>query len=148
MVYGDRDLLRSGMRNTGDTQPTHLKIGTLGEDIGCRFLEERGFTIIDRNYRKKWGEIDIVAKKINEIRFIEVKSVSCEILKGGVIRETYLDPESAIHLWKQKRLKRAIQSYILEHNLQNTDWQFDILGVFVDTKNKIAKVRFTENMVL
>jgi len=40
-------------------------IGNLGEDIGCKFLVKRGFLIKDRNYRKKWGELDIIAEKDN-----------------------------------------------------------------------------------
>ncbi len=71
-------------------------------------------------------------------------------MEGDVIRETSKkehEPEDEIHPWKQKRLKRAIQSYILENNLEDADWQFDVLGVFIDIKKKIAKVRFTENMI-
>ena len=52
------------------------KIGNLGEDIGCKFLVKRGFSIKDRNYRKKWGEIDIVVEKDAVLHFIEVKTVS------------------------------------------------------------------------
>jgi len=72
-------------------------------------------------------------------------------MEGDVIRETSKkehEPEDEIHPWKQKRLKRAIQSYILENNLEDADWQFDVLGVFIDIKKKIAKVRFTENIYL
>ena len=39
------------------------KVGNLGENLACRFLAERGFKIVERNYRKKWGELDIVAEK-------------------------------------------------------------------------------------
>ena len=56
--------------------PKHKKkIGALGENMACRFLVEHGFRILDRNYNKKWGEIDIVAEKDKIFRFIEVKTV-------------------------------------------------------------------------
>ena len=79
------------------------------------------------------------SKKSDQIRFVEVKSVSREIIEGNVTRETSgrgYEPEDEIHPWKQKRLKRAIQSYILENKLEDVDWQFDVLGVFVDDKTK------------
>ena len=50
------------------------RLGDLGENIACSFLEKRGFEIIERNYLRKWGEIDIVTKKGGVVRFIEVKS--------------------------------------------------------------------------
>ena len=56
----------------------HLEIGRLGEDIACRFLKEKGFKVVERNYWKKWGEIDIVAEKEGVLRFIEVKTVTRE----------------------------------------------------------------------
>lgn len=138
------------MRNIENGKKSfNLEIGKLGEDIGTRFLLEKGFQIIDRNYRKKWGEIDIVAKKKDKIHFVEVKSISSEIKDGNVTRETYFVPEDAIQNWKIKRLRRAIQSYLLEKKIfASANWQFDILGVFIDYEKKISKVRFTQNMIL
>ena len=53
----------------------HNEIGKIGENITNTFLMKQGFTIIERNYRVKVGEIDIIAKKDNVLRFIEVKSI-------------------------------------------------------------------------
>ena len=63
------------------------KTGEIGENIAVRFLVKHGFSILDRNYTKKWGEIDIVAERNKKIYFIEVKSVSRETL-DSVNRET------------------------------------------------------------
>ena len=52
------------------------KIGEIGENIAVKFLMKHGFSVIDRNYTKKWGEIDIIAKKSEKLYFVEVKSVS------------------------------------------------------------------------
>ncbi len=69
-------------------EPTEKqKIGQIGEDAVCQYLEKNGYKVIDRNYLRKWGEIDIVAKKGKMIHFVEVKSVSRD-LSDSVIRET------------------------------------------------------------
>lgn len=70
-------------------EPTEKqKIGQIGEDCACKYLEKCGFKILERNYLKKWGEIDIVAKKGNKLHFVEVKSVSREIVEGNVTHVT------------------------------------------------------------
>jgi putative endonuclease len=129
------------------------KVGNLGEEIGCKFLKKHGFLIKDRNYRKKWGEIDIIAEKDNLLHFIEVKTVSrppATTSSGEVGRgETDHNPEENVHLWKQKRLARAIQTYLLEKKIpEETEWQIDIMAIFLDFKTRKAKIRMTENVIL
>lgn len=138
-------------------QTSKQKVGEIGEGVACNFLIKRGFTVIDRNYRKKWGEIDIIAKKDGILRFIEVKTVSRENIRG-VSQETLQQdrPEENVHAWKLKRLYRAIQSYLRDKKVSpetlngvgQAEWQFDVLAVFLDIENREAKVRFTENVIL
>jgi Holliday junction resolvase-like predicted endonuclease len=56
--------------------------GDIGEEVACKYLENKGFSVMERNYLRKWGEIDIIAQKdINgakRLYFIEVKTVSRE----------------------------------------------------------------------
>ncbi len=54
------------------------KLGQLGETIAVTFLINRGFSIVERNYTKPWGELDIIAEMDKKLYFIEVKSVSRE----------------------------------------------------------------------
>ncbi|MFZ2072369.1 MAG: YraN family protein [Minisyncoccia bacterium] len=130
---------------TSETQ----KIGEIGENIAERFLVKHGFTIQDRNYTKKWGEIDIVAEKKGRLYFIEVKSVSRNLI--DVSRET-LDqykPEDNMHPWKMKRMARTIQTYLLSEKIpEEKEWQVDLLVVFLDIKNKKARVKTIEDIVL
>jgi len=118
------------------------KIGALGENMACRFLVKHGFKILDRNYSKKWGEIDIVAEKDKIFRFIEVKSI--------VSYETdRYRPEENVHYQKLKRLSRVIQTYLLDKKVSyETEWQIDIMAVFLDLENKKAKFRFMENIII
>ncbi len=125
------------------------KIGEIGENVATKFLMKHGYTVRDRNYTKKWGELDIVAEKDKKLYFVEVKSVARETL-SDVNRET-LDqfrPEDNMHPWKLKRLSRAIQTYLLQNNLDDMDWQVDLLVVFLDLKNKKARVKVVKDIIL
>jgi len=131
---------------TSETQ----KIGEIGENIATKFLVKHGFSILDRNYTKKWGEIDIIAKKANKLYFIEVKSVSRFDL-DNVSQET-LDqykPEDNMHPWKLKRMSRTIQTYLLSEKMPDEkEWQVDLLVVFLDIKNKKAKIKVVSDIIL
>jgi len=122
------------------------KTGEIGENIAEKFLVKHGFRILERNYTQKWGEIDIVAEKEEKLYFIEVKSVERDLSK-----ETTLDsyrPEDNMHPWKLKRLGRAIQTYILQKKLDDREWQFDLLTVFLSLKDKKARVKVVSDIVL
>lgn len=128
--------------------------GRLGEDIACRFLKEKGFRIIDRNYKKKWGEIDIIANNGSNLHFIEVKAVSCEIrdsMKNDVTHETSdkYRPEDNIHPWKLKRISRTIQSYLIEKKVSDeTLWYFDAVTVKIDKVKRKAIVSILSNLTI
>jgi len=84
------------------------KIGDLGEGIACDYLKAKGHQIIERNYWKPWGEIDIIVEKEGVVGFIEVKTVSRENLGEGdtVARETDNLAENM-----DKVSKRYVRSY-------------------------------------
>ncbi len=133
-----------------DKRTSKRKLGDIGENIACRFLEKLEFKIKDRNYLRKWGEIDIVAEKQGIIHFIEVKSVSRVTLNKKVSDETRrgeFRPEDNMHHWKIRRLHRAIQSYLLEKNI-DSEWQLDLITVKIDEKNRIARAEILENIVI
>ena len=121
------------------------KIGELGEGVACMFLVKQGFEILDRNYTKKWGELDIVAKKEGKLYFVEVKSKSVSSLdfSDGTFR-----PEENVHPWKVKRLRRVIETYLISRRQGGVDWQFDILVVFLDIEKRKARVKTINNIIL
>jgi len=128
-------------------EPTEKqKVGQLGEGVACEFLKKHSYKIIDRNYRKKWGEIDIVATKNNILHFVEVKAVTVKEVR--LPSDSY-EPEENVHPWKLKRLSRVIQTYLLSKKIPDeTEWQLDILSVFLDFKTRKARFRLTENVIL
>jgi putative endonuclease len=82
-------------------------IGNKGEDIACQFLQGKGFSIIARNYQRKWGELDIVAQKEGIIHFFEVKSVSQSFSRTTNNHR----PEDNVHLHKLRHIRRMIETF-------------------------------------
>ncbi|MFA6177771.1 MAG: YraN family protein [Candidatus Paceibacterota bacterium] len=126
------------------------KTGEIGENIAVRFLMKHNFLILNRNYTKKWGEIDIVAEKTNKLHFIEVKSVAHKTLKNVShgTKDNY-KPEDNMHPWKLKRLSRTIQTYLLSEKIPDEKgWQVDLLIVFLDIQNKKAKIKVVSDIIL
>lgn len=115
--------------------------GNLGERLAARFLKNRGFSIVETNYRKKWGEIDIVAEKDKILHFVEVKAT--------VSRETSgYRPEENIRLWKKQRMARAIKTYLLDRNVSyETEFLVDVIALNLDFFNKKTKVHFIRNII-
>jgi putative endonuclease len=127
---------------TSETQKT----GEIGENIAVKFLMKHNFLILDRNYTKKWGEIDIIAEKSNKIYFIEVKSVTRDTLEN--IKDDYR-AEDNMHPWKMKRLSRTIQTYLLHKKVpDDKEWQVDLLVVYLDLKAKKARVKVVSDIIL
>lgn len=127
------------------------KIGNLGENLAGKFLKKKGFKIIEKNYLKKWGEIDIIAVKEKALHFVEVKTVSLKYpdKKIGIpILDNYR-PEDNVHPWKLKRLSRVIQTYLLEKDPKGEiNWVFDVVTVRLDLVNKNAKIALIENIII
>ena len=129
------------------TKTDKQNVGKSGENEAVAFLKDRSYRIIERNYWKKWGEIDIVADRDGVIHFIEVKTVSRENVseEGG---DTY-SPEDNIHPWKRKRLARTVETYLLERRIgEDRDWQVDALAVYMNQEGKVLKIDQLENIIL
>ncbi len=86
-------------------------MGRWGENLATDFLINEGFQILERNYKRKGGEIDVIAVKDDTIHFIEVKTRSSA---------KYGHPLEAISRRKLEHMSRAAQLYMLENNIINT----------------------------
>ncbi|XKT74664.1 MAG: YraN family protein [Patescibacteria group bacterium UBA2163] len=128
----------------------HNEVGQLGEDIATQFLKRKGWQILARNFRKPYGEIDIIIQKGGITRFIEVKTVSHETNdqdRGNVSREnTEIRPEENLHPQKMRRLARVVNVYLLSHETE--EWFFDLICVYLDEENRSAQVKWIKDIIL
>lgn len=124
------------------------KLGNLGERIAEKYLKDKGYQILDRNYsfripgNPKKGEIDIVAKKSDIISFIEVKT----IFKSDTGQTCVILPEEKVNFGKQRKLRIIAESWLMKKKIPlNSKWQIDVISIIID-KGK-AKIWHFENAV-
>lgn len=135
---------------SGNSSYSKKETGALGERIAAKYLEKHNFTILDCNYLKKWGEIDIVARGTDKkVHFVEIKAVSYETkqqLNEAVTRRTWR-PEENVHPYKLKKLNRAIESWLMEKKYEG-EWQIDVIAVRIVSREKYATVKYIPNVIL
>ena len=102
------------------------KLGKLGEDAACVFLENLGYKILERNWRFSKAEIDIIAKEKEVLIFVEVKAKSYTF---------YGSPEESISVYKENLIIDAASQYMIK---LNHDWEirFDIISIVFDKQLK------------
>ncbi|MBI4090673.1 MAG: YraN family protein [Candidatus Komeilibacteria bacterium] len=116
-------------------------VGRGGEEIACVFLKRRGYKIIDRNYSRKWGEIDIIAEKEGTVRFVEVKAVTAR--GADFSREMSGLPEELVHRTKLKKVARTAALY-MEEKGDTREYQIDVVGVIMNEQTRTARCRLFE----
>ena len=127
--------------------PLRKEVGRLGEEVAAQFLERRGFKVLARNYRKPWGEIDIIAEKKGIVHFVEVKAVSRESFPADGSREKDgYRPEEQVHPTKLAKVSRTAELYMANTD-DDREFQIDVVGVFLDMKNRKAQCRILEQVL-
>lgn len=110
------------------------KRGLKGEEIACSRLQESGYIIIDCNYRTRFGELDIIARKGGVVAFIEVKARS-DKSRG--------EPFEAVTWAKQKRIRRMAEAWLManEGDASYADcvFRFDVISILMDRECKAAE---------
>ena len=137
------------------------KLGEYGELLAGEFLIKKGFTILEKNYTKKVGEIDIVAVKGDHLHFVEVKSLVLENVShetkmthldrvGNVPRETLkrvpretleYTPFQNVSRSKLKKFGKTVSIYLSERRVSHeTKWCIDVIAVVFIINQKKAKI--------
>ena len=96
------------------------ELGAKGEEIALRYLKSRGYRILERNYRIKFGEIDIIAEQGDNLVFIEVKTRS---------DNHFGSPFESVTKQKQKQLSKVALEYISKQGWHNRPARFDVVGI-------------------
>ena len=97
-------------------------LGQSGEDLACSELGRRGYAILARRYRSRFGEIDIVARSNQTIVFVEVKTRAGDEFGGGA---------AAVTPWKQRRIAKMAVDFLARHRLNDRPCRFDVVAVDV-----------------
>ena len=121
-------------------------IGKIGELLAAKYLSGKGFQIIQMNYLKSYGEIDIICEKAGIIHFVEVKTVSRRTSFQSDLVDSYR-PEDNVHNSKLMRIGRVIQVYIEEKKIKK-EWIFDLITIVLDKDSKKAKISMLEDLVV
>lgn len=117
----------------------HLRLGKYGERLAKKFLKKKGFKILERNYRTKFGEIDIIARDGSQLVFIEVKTRSSQ---------SFGSPQEALTLWKLERLRRAVQIYCIQKNIQKHGVRMDAVSVEIGQSRSDIKITHFRNITM
>ena len=125
---------------------TRKETGALGEKIAAEFLTGKGFEIIQMNYLRPWGEIDIIALRGDTVRFVEVKSVSRESIIDISRENNSYRPEEMVHGSKLRKVARTAEMYMNEKN-DPRDYQIDVVAVFLDHSLRMARCRLYEQVL-
>ena len=120
--------------------------GRIGECVAAQFLENKGFRILERNYRKTWGEIDIIAEKADIVRFVEVKTLSRDFTGDAASDGSDYRPEEQVHPFKLKKIARTAEMYMNGRG-DMRDFQIDVVGVYLDSATRRARCRLYEQVL-
>ena len=121
------------------TKSAHrISLGRLGEALAGVYMEERGYTILGRNIRTPYGEIDLLAQQGETIIFLEVKTRSSKTLGP---------PEISITPVKLAHMRSAAEYYIQQHPDLNNDWRFDVITIQMQVDQASPQIDHFENVI-
>ena len=96
------------------------ELGAKGEEVAVSYLKSRGYRIVERNYRIRFGEIDIIAEQGDDLVFIEVKT------RSGTL---FGSPFESVTKQKQKQLSKVALEYISKQGFHDRPARFDVVGI-------------------
>jgi len=120
-------------------------LGDKGESIAAKYLSERGHRVVEVNYQKPWGEIDLITQKGKDIHFIEVKT---QTIKRGLNQSDFYEAEEKVDYKKRLRLRRIVQTYLAEKRLYISDYWVDVIAVYLNIDGGVEKIEYIEDITL
>lgn len=114
-------------------------LGRWGENVAAAHLESTGHLIVERNWRCREGEIDLVTRDGETLVFVEVKT------RRG---HDYGGPEEALTSHKAQKLMRLGQLYVYEHALDDVNWRIDLVAIELDRQGHLLRCDHIPNAVM
>ena len=113
--------------------------GKIGEDLACRFLRDQGYRIIDRNFKRTFGELDIICQDPDRtLVFVEVKTMKPFYNSAGNLVDPQLKPEDQMSRSKFLKTAKIAAAYAASNkNLIQDDrgWRIDLVAISIESKN-------------
>lgn len=123
-----------------DNKITDKELGFLGENIAGRYLEDLGYKILDRNYKKVFGEVDLIVEKGECVNFVEVKT---KVSVGNNL----FTPELRVDHKKVAHINKVAKVYLDNKNwLGIKEWQIDIISVIISKETQKARIKHFQNV--
>ena len=110
---------------------SRIAFGKTGEDLACGELERRGYAILARRYRRRGGELDIIARDGQTLVFVEVKA------RRG---RAFGDGAEAVTPLKRRRIVQLAMDYMTRNRLENSPCRFDVVSVDVEAGRPVVEV--------
>jgi len=114
-------------------------LGQLGEDMAARHLQQLGYVILERNYRCREGEVDIIARDGERLVFVEVRA------RRGTAFGT---PKESVTARKQARLVMLARNYLQQHNCSDVDWGIDVVALQFTPRGVLRHLEVIRNAVM
>ncbi|MBI3968446.1 MAG: YraN family protein [Chloroflexi bacterium] len=114
------------------------RLGGTGERLAERLLNDRGYRVVERNYRSRWGEIDLIAWSGEVLVFVEVR------LRRGSTHGTAAD---SLVPAKAQRLVRTAQTYLERYGDAIPDWRIDFVAIDLAASGRVERLEVFENAV-
>ncbi|MFV1857844.1 MAG: YraN family protein [Anaerolineales bacterium] len=114
------------------------ELGTLGESLAADYLLNHGYRILDRNWRWRGGEIDLIAEKDGGIIFVEVKARRSH---------SFGTPQEAVTRAKQQKLIQSAYAYLEDSSYAQSPWRIDVVALDLHSDGRVDRLDHIENAV-
>jgi len=133
-MAGDYQLYRNGSVEMNNRRK---KLGEWGEQVAASYLIQQGYAILGKNIRTPYGEIDLLARQVDSLVFVEVKTRSSATLGY---------PEISITPQKFSHMVSAAQAYLVEHPELTLGWRIDVISIRRQSKGEAPEIVHFENV--
>ena len=117
---------------------THKQIGDIGEKLAQEYLRKAGYKILETHFRRREGEIDIIAQQGEELVFVEVRSKTSH---------DFGTPEESVTTAKKEKLISLALAYLQTHPHTPPLWRIDVVAVELSKEGKLSQIQLIQNAI-